>query len=164
MLLYSAFLLQSSTTCEFSKKTARINYPPCYWHVSLSDVVCTVAYQPLWIKMAKLGSSRRSILSYHHCIYVSLQELRICKLAVMELVCQETSPWYFYKDYFIFKLIDDCTLNANVIKYRNLNLGGDFIMDIYTEMHVSLWTPKLPRDSAVFAYLSYVNWNVKETP
>lgn len=61
-------------------------------------------------------------------------------------------------------MIDDCMFNANVIKYRNLNLHDDFIMDIYTEIHVSLWTPKLLRDPAGFACLSYINWNVKEAP
>lgn len=77
-----------------------------------------------------------------------------------ELVYKDPSPWCFCslnrnsKDYFIFKLIDDCMFDANVIKSRNLNLSDDFIMDIYTEIHVSLWTPKLPRDPSGFAYLS----------
>lgn len=47
--------------------------------------------------------------------------------------------------------------NASVIKYRNLNLGDDFVMGIYSEMHDSLWTRGVPRDTAGFPYSSFIN-------
>lgn len=86
VLSCAAFLPQRFTSCEVSKKTARINFPPCCLLVLLSEIVYTGVYPPIWIKVAELGSGNRNISSSHHCTWVSLQVLRICKLAVTELV------------------------------------------------------------------------------
>lgn len=52
----------------------------------LSEIIYTGVYPPMWIKAAELGSANRNISSSHHYTWVSLQELKICKLAVTELV------------------------------------------------------------------------------